>query len=122
MNYSFKIVIKMIKHLVIISIITFSCLASRHDDIISGMQPPNEEDYQSLYKEFVLNYKMEGDKLYSLYPDVERLEVFKDNVDRWQKHNSNPENTWKMGMTKFSDYTNAEFREIYNLDKPLGAP
>jgi len=38
-----------------------------------------------------------------------RFEIFKDNLEKIKIHNSNPKNTWWMGVTQFADMTAEEF-------------
>ena len=46
-----------------------------------------------------------------------RLLIFQANLARIEAHNANP-STWKMGVTKFSDLTLAEFQQLYAMRVP----
>jgi cathepsin L len=46
------------------------------------------------------------------------MKVFLDNMDMIKTHNSNPQNTYKMGLNKFSAMTKEEFASTYLTIKP----
>ena len=48
-------------------------------------------------------------KSYSSEEYSYRLSIFSETLAQIESHNSNPENTWTMGINEFSDWTEAEF-------------
>jgi len=42
-----------------------------------------------------------------------RFAIYKDAKNKMLEHNSNPDNTFKMGVTKFTDLTQEEFLRMY---------
>jgi len=112
----------MLKILLILTIITLLASADRNQEIISGKLVVTDQDYSNLYEIFNSDFRDHENELYSLYPNVDRFEVFKTNVEQWRKHNSDSENKWTQGITRFADYSNEEFSEQYNLNGGLGAP
>jgi cathepsin L len=95
-----------------------SVLADRHHDIIFGLVEPTEKDFDLMYEEFEIHYKEHEHFVYNDYPHVDRKQVFKESVHRWRKHNSDPSKTWTMGLTKFADTTEEEFKEYTDVGAP----
>jgi len=46
-----------------------------------------------------------------------RFEIFKDNLKFVEEHSSIPNRTYEVGLTRFADLTNDEFRAIYLRSK-----
>ena len=46
---------------------------------------------------------------------ISRQAEFQVNLEKIIAHNSNPERTWDMGVNKFSDMSDEEFKEYYNI-------
>jgi hypothetical protein len=44
---------------------------------------------------------------------LERLEIYRRNRKRVEDHNNREDRSYSLGLNKFADLTNAEFREIY---------
>lgn len=66
------------------------------------------------FTDFIRTY----DKNYSDDELLTRLEIFKSNLDKINKHN-NEEHTWKMSLNKFADLTSVEFKNLYTgYNKP----
>jgi hypothetical protein len=67
------------------------------------------DDYATQFAEFKQTYN----KKYAGAEDAYRFAVFTANVMQYQLHNANPEATWEMGVTQFSDLTQEEFAATY---------
>ena len=48
-----------------------------------------------------------------------RSRIFKNYVEEMERHNSDPSNTWKIGVNQFSDLTKEEFIALYLGEKPM---
>lgn len=80
---------------------------STQKDILENfMDKPAKE----LFKVWHLLYKSSE---YSLEENeaINRYRVFKANLKKIKAHNSNPANSWKLGLNQFSDLTDEEFAE-----------
>ena len=62
--------------------------------------------YESWLVKHRKNYNALGEK-------ERRFEIFKDNLNLIDQHNSDESQTFKLGLNKFADLTNDEFRSIY---------
>jgi len=68
-----------------------------------------EEEYQSYFTNWVQKYQ----KAYAEEEFSQRYSVFKTNVDFVQKWNMDPSHTHRVGLNKFADLTNEEYRNLY---------
>lgn len=50
---------------------------------------------------------------------IKRFEIFKDNFKYIEQHNSLSNQTYKLGLNKFSDLTLDEFKSIYLSSSPI---
>lgn len=103
------------KVLVIFALLALTTIADRHKEIVLGNIEPTEHDYLSLYERFKSDYKYKDHFIYEKYPNVDRTKLFRDNIDKFRAHNSNPSSLWKMGINKFADVTDSEFKEWVNI-------
>ena len=80
------------------------------------------EDFSSYLPDF-LQWKRDLNKTYPSR-DVEdvRRGIWIDNRRRMEKHNSNSESSWNMGLNQFSDRTPSEFKRVYNGLNPVAYP
>lgn len=58
------------------------------------------------------NFVIQHDKHYTDEESVLKFEIFKNNIEKIDKHNSENED-WKMSINKFADLTSDEFKEMY---------
>jgi cathepsin H len=79
-----------------------------------GEVTPSEEDMETMYRDFVRTFKEMEPEQVGEY--AHRYEVFKNTVNTVIAHNSNPENSWKMGINEYSDMTDEEFNKHFRLD------
>ncbi|KAG7582542.1 Cathepsin propeptide inhibitor domain (I29) [Arabidopsis suecica] len=74
----------------------------------------NEAEARRIYERWLVenrkNYNGLGEK-------ERRFEIFKDNLKFIEEHNSVPNQTFEVGLTRFADLTNDEFRAIYLRSK-----
>jgi hypothetical protein len=68
------------------------------------------EEYAAKFSQFKQDYNK---KYASSSEDSFRLAVFYANTLEAEVHNANPEATWTMGTTQFSDLTQEEFAATY---------
>ena len=76
---------------IIIALLIVSCLA-------------NLQAERTFFK-----YTQEHNKVYTEEEYSYRLKIFSETLDRIEAHNSDPSNTWFMGLTEFTDWTEEEF-------------
>jgi C1A family cysteine protease len=69
----------------------------------------NDSEYKLQFTDFITRYN----KNYSNDELLTRFEIFKENVEKIQDHNSNPEHSWKMEVNQFADLTSSEFKTAY---------
>lgn len=62
--------------------------------------------YESWLVQHRKNYNALGEK-------EKRFAIFKDNLEFIDQHNSDDSQTFKVGLNKFADLTNEEFRSVY---------
>jgi len=65
-----------------------------------------EQEYQGLFTTFIAQHS----KTYSTEEFFSRYNTFKANLDRVRAHNSDANNTFKLGINSFADMTAAEFK------------
>ncbi|KFK39253.1 hypothetical protein AALP_AA3G220200 [Arabis alpina] len=71
---------------------------------------PTEAEARRMYERWLV----ENQKNYNGLGEKERrFEIFKDNLRFVEEHNSVPNRTYEVGLTRFADLTNEEFRAIY---------
>uniref|UniRef100_A0A1J3IRL7 Cysteine proteinase RD21a n=1 Tax=Noccaea caerulescens TaxID=107243 RepID=A0A1J3IRL7_NOCCA len=70
----------------------------------------DEPELRHMYERWLVenrkNYNGLGEK-------ERRFEIFKDNLRFVEEHNSVPNRSYELGLTRFADLTNEEFRSIY---------
>ncbi|XP_057546206.1 cysteine proteinase mucunain-like [Amaranthus tricolor] len=87
------------------SIITYD----RNHNIVSSSARTDAEVMQ-IYESWLVKHR----KNYNALGEKERrFEIFKDNLNLIDQHNSDESQTFKLGLNKFADLTNDEFRSIY---------
>jgi len=65
------------------------------------------------FSRFITKYN----KVYDPIENEYRFNVFSNNVEMINKHNSNPEHTWKMEVNSFTDVSSREFNNVYKTYK-----
>ena len=69
-----------------------------------------DNEVMAMYEEWLVKHQ----KVYNeLGKKDKRFQVFKDNLGFIQEHNNNLNNTYKLGLNKFADMTNEEYRAMY---------
>ncbi|CAO2813948.1 unnamed protein product [Amaranthus hypochondriacus] len=81
----------------------------RNHNLVSSSSRSDAE-VMRIYETWLVKHK----KNYNALGEKEkRFEIFKDNLKLIDQHNSDESQTFKLGLNKFSDLTNDEFRSIY---------
>lgn len=81
----------------------------------STFRQRTDDEVMSLYESWLVEHK----KVYNALGEKEkRFQIFKDNVKYIDEQNAVPEKSYKLGLTKFADLTNEEYRAIYLGTKP----
>ncbi|KAK9690912.1 hypothetical protein RND81_09G162800 [Saponaria officinalis] len=98
------------------SIITYD---TTHNIPSSSSPPRTNEDLMRIYESWLVHHR----KNYNALGEKEkRFEIFKDNLAFVDEHNNNRgESSYELGLNKFADLTNEEFRSMYFGAKPRAA-
>ncbi|KAB1998550.1 hypothetical protein ERO13_D12G071300v2 [Gossypium hirsutum] len=67
----------------------------------------SDDEVMGLYKSWVIQH---GKAYNGIGEEEKRFEIFKDNLRFIDEHNSNNNTTYKLGLNKFADLTNQEYR------------
>jgi len=67
---------------------------------------PNSDSFEQYKATYQKIYSKEGEESY-------RRIIFLKNLVKIAEHNTNPSNTYQMGVNQFTDLTNEEFQAIY---------
>ncbi|CAH8318583.1 unnamed protein product [Eruca vesicaria subsp. sativa] len=93
--------------LVILSVLL---LSSSLSGVSATETKGNDAEVQRMYERWLVenrkNYNALGEK-------ERRFNIFKDNVKLVEAHNSVPDRTYELGLTRFADLTDDEFRAIH---------
>jgi len=65
-------------------------------------------------------FKIDHSKSYSRIEESKRFSIFAENVKTYEAHNSDSSLTYKVGVNRFSDITEDEFKQIYVMHHPSG--
>jgi len=68
-----------------------------------------EEQYEERFSQWMV----ENNKNYAPEELFRRFEIFMSNMDFVQEHNSNPANTYTVGLNQFADLTKAEYKTYH---------
>ena len=86
--------------------------------ILSGYQAVSHSDIDVMYSKFVQQYKVKENYSPSSHfktSAIDRKSIFAQKVQEIIKHNSGPTNFYQKGLNPFSDMTEEEFFEYYNI-------
>lgn len=86
---------------------------------LSGESPVDYEVFGKMWLQFESEFTSPMAKKNSFF---ERQSNFQDKVQEVIAHNSDPTSTWKKGINEFSDMTDAEFNEYYQISTGLRDP
>lgn len=75
----------------------------------------NENHLMKLYESWLMKH---GKVYNALGEKVHRFEIFKDNLRYIENHNNNENHSFKLGLTKFADLTNEEYRSMFLGTRP----
>lgn len=104
--------------LLIISLATEITSVSSDGNEKSRQSPLRTDDEVAvLYEEWLIKH---GKVYNALGEKSNRFKIFKNNLRYIDEHNSNPNQTYKLGLNQFADLTNREFRSMY-LDTRMDA-
>ncbi|KAL3321913.1 hypothetical protein AABB24_039500 [Solanum stoloniferum] len=100
----------------------FSTLSSASDmSIISydetHIHHRTDDEVSALYESWLIEH---GKSYNALGEKDKRFQIFKDNLKYIDEQNSVPNQSYKLGLTKFADLTNEEYRSIYLGTKSSG--
>lgn len=74
-----------------------------------------DDEVMSLYESWLVEHK----KVYNALGEKDRrFQIFKDNLKYIDEQNAMPEKSYKLGLTKFADLTNEEYKAMYLGTKP----
>ncbi|KAI8019591.1 Oryzain alpha chain [Camellia lanceoleosa] len=93
----------------ILLILLFASLSYAIDNHIQKSSPRSDDEVMGLYEEWLVKH---GKAYNSLGEKDKRFEIFKDNLKFVDEHNSE-NRTYKVGMNRFADLTNGEYRSRY---------
>lgn len=69
-----------------------------------------DDEVAALYESWLIEH---GKSYNALGEKDKRFQIFKDNLKYIDEQNSVPDKSYKLGLTKFADLTNEEYRSIY---------
>jgi hypothetical protein len=100
------------------STIALADINTDFDQILSGNMPVSTEIVDNMFRQFMTEYKLQmkyspADRYRTT--GVDRKAVFANKVAEIINHNRNPTSTFKKGINAFSDMTESEFFDYYNL-------
>lgn len=98
------------------SMLTYQEFDAKYDGVVNGIQNYSEEQLTQMFQDFLVAYKKNEPELMIDYKYSERFQIFRESVERVASHNQDHTKTWKRGINKFSDMTDEEFLEYYNLN------
>lgn len=106
----------------ILLMLIFSTLSSASDmSIISydetHIHRRTDDEVSALYESWLIEH---GKSYNALGEKDKRFQIFKDNLRYIDEQNSVPNQSYKLGLTKFADLTNEEYRSIYLGTKSSG--
>nr|VDC72147.1 unnamed protein product [Brassica rapa] len=98
-----------------LALVTLSVLlASSSLGVVTAKEDHRNSEEVKMFERWLVenhkNYNGLGEK-------DKRFEIFMDNVKFVQEHNSVPNQSYELGLTRFADLTNEEFRAIYLRSK-----
>lgn len=104
--------------LLLFSSVALADINADYDHILSGRASVSIANIDEMYEQFVREYKQE--MKYSpadnyLTTNQDRKSIFAQTVQEIIKHNSDRTKTYKKGINAFSDMTEQEFFDYYNL-------
>jgi len=70
----------------------------------------SEEEVKSMYESWVVEH---GKQYNAIGERERRFEIFKDNLNFIDEHNAAGDESYKLGLNKFADLTNQEYRSTY---------
>lgn len=89
----------------------FILSSSTHISISTHENSRSNQQLQSLYESWLLKHAKSYN---SIHEKENRFQIFKDNLNFIDEHNS-VDRPYKLGLTRFADLTNEEYRSIYSI-------
>ncbi|EOX91528.1 Granulin repeat cysteine protease family protein [Theobroma cacao] len=87
-----------------------SILNSNQNHSSSSSSWRSDDEVRSLYKSWLVKH---GKAYNGIGEEEMRFDIFKDNLKFIDEHNSNNNRTYKLGLNKFADLTNQEYRSKF---------
>ncbi|CAI2373477.1 unnamed protein product [Moneuplotes crassus] len=86
---------------------------TKYGSVIQGDEPYTKAIAYKMYGDFLDTYE---DLTMNKGDSYDRFEIFNDNMKKVIAHNKDTTKTWKMGVNKFQDMTDEEFKIYFSLD------
>lgn len=93
--------------------LTMEQYTAKYDPITFGFEQVTEEVIREMYNDFLITFKNVHPN--NVHMHDEKYSTFKDTVMTVIDHNMDTSKTWTMGINEYSDMTDAEFFEHFNL-------
>jgi hypothetical protein len=79
-----------------------------HSEYLTDMIDTHSDD--EIFKEFYERFEKKNEYNRFSNQGVKKYNTFRESLKQIREHNSNSENTWKMGVTIYSDMTDEEYK------------
>ena len=108
--------------MLLLSAKAFASFTTTFEHVLSGKAPLSSTIVEEMYSSFLAEYKNGDHSLRSFLQSngkdtIDRKALFEAQIQDVIAHNSNPSNKWQKGVNAFSDMTNEEFVQYYNIVK-----
>jgi cathepsin H len=107
-------ILSLISIVALLSTTAYASLLSLFDDVLSGKAPLNAQALDEIYTTYKIEYPNSLAAKYYGKEDARR-NLLEEKVKEIIAHNSDSSISWKKGLNEYSDMTEAEFFDYFNI-------